>query len=84
MATVTIETEEMDIEKESYTHTRTYKKNVRVRILLSSLSRGEDEGLCGVPTFQVNGSRPIWGQDRLHVVADMLCGWKETPPASKL
>lgn len=86
MATVTIETEEMDIEREreSYTHTRTYKKSVRVRILLSSLSRGEDEGLCGVPTFQVNGSRPIWGQDRLHVVADMLCGWKETLPASKL
>ena len=87
METVTIETEEMDIEKERErerergTHTQ---EHIECERILSSLSRGEDEGLCGVPTFQVNGSRPIWGQDRLHVVADMLCGWKETLTASKL
>ena len=37
-------------------------------------------GVCGVPTFQVvpAGAPPgelVWGQDRLHVVADMLNGW---------
>ena len=36
--------------------------------------RAVDNGLCGVPSFQVNDDRTIiWGQDRLNVVADMLC-----------
>jgi len=33
-------------------------------------------GVCGVPSFQVNGGDIIWGQDRLDIVADLLCGWK--------
>ena len=36
--------------------------------------RAVDNGLCGVPSFQVNDNKTIiWGQDRLNVVADMLC-----------
>ena len=36
--------------------------------------RAVDNGLCGVPSFQVNDNKMIiWGQDRLNVVADMLC-----------
>ena len=32
--------------------------------------------MIGVPSFQVNGSPyVIWGQDRMNVVADLLCGW---------
>ena len=39
--------------------------------------RAEDEGVCGVPSFRVNGGPVIWGQDKLNVVADMLCGWSD-------
>ncbi len=35
-----------------------------------------EEGLCGVPSFQVNGGEIVWGQDKLNVIADQLCGWK--------
>jgi len=33
-------------------------------------------GLFGVPTFQVDDGEPIFGQDRLNVVQDLLLGWK--------
>jgi len=35
--------------------------------------RAIDVGVCGVPSFQVNDGMLLWGQDRLNVVADMLC-----------
>lgn len=34
-------------------------------------------GVCGVPSYQVNDGAVLWGQDRLNVVADLLCGWKD-------
>ena len=34
-------------------------------------------GVCGVPSYQVNGGAVIWGQDRLNIVADLLCGWRD-------
>ena len=34
-------------------------------------------GLCGVPSYQVNDGSVLWGQDRLNIVADLLCGWKD-------
>ena len=37
-----------------------------------------EEGVCGVPSFSVDGGPVVWGQDKLNVVADMLCGWKDT------
>lgn len=40
--------------------------------------RAIEAGVCGVPSFQVNGGEIVWGQDRLHVIADMLCGWRDT------
>ena len=41
--------------------------------------RAVDNGLCGVPSFQVNDNKMIiWGQDRLNVVADMLCDENNT------
>ena len=39
--------------------------------------RAVEEGLCGVPTFQVNQGSLIWGQDKLNIVADMICGWQD-------
>lgn len=42
-------------------------------VLCSALSTG----LCGVPSFQVDGGPVLWGQDRLNVVEDMLCGWQD-------
>ncbi|MCO5556578.1 hypothetical protein L7F22_010128 [Adiantum nelumboides] len=45
-------------------------------------------GACGAPTFLVldsEGKRValLWGQDRLNVVADMLCGWRPHGEALK-
>ncbi|XP_068686388.1 uncharacterized protein [Montipora foliosa] len=34
-------------------------------------------GLCGVPSYQVNDGSVLWGQDRLNIVADLLCGWED-------
>ncbi|KAJ7392753.1 hypothetical protein OS493_010408 [Desmophyllum pertusum] len=33
--------------------------------------------LCGVPSYQVNDGSVVWGQDRLNIIADMLCGWED-------
>ena len=48
--------------------------------------RAKEEGLFGVPTFQVNDKELVWGQDKLDFVEDMLCGWKpeENKPVAKL
>jgi len=45
--------------------------------LKSELARNTDEaqrlGVCGVPTYVVEGvGEPVWGQDRAHVVMDMI------------
>ncbi|KAI6656530.1 hypothetical protein LOD99_1326 [Oopsacas minuta] len=34
-------------------------------------------GAFGVPTFQVDNGRIVWGQDRLNIVEDLLCGWTD-------
>lgn len=39
------------------------------------LNRALTAGAFGVPAFQVNDGPLIFGQDRLNVVADLLCGW---------
>lgn len=39
--------------------------------------RAVKAGVCGVPSYQVNNGAIIWGQDRLNIVADLLCGWKD-------
>eukprot|EP00118_Oscarella_pearsei_P012456 m.92105 g.92105 ORF g.92105 m.92105 type:complete len:433 (+) comp36712_c0_seq26:1978-3276(+) len=45
--------------------------------LRANFARAVAAGVIGVPSFQVNRSpNVIWGQDRLNVVADLLCGWK--------
>lgn len=49
-------------------------------ILFKNTERAEREGACGVPSFQVNHGPMIWGQDRLNVVADMICGWNSSTP----
>ncbi|XP_065911815.1 uncharacterized protein [Dysidea avara] len=52
--------------------------------LKENTKRAVDTGLCGVPSFQVNdGGVVLWGQDRLNVVADMLCN-SDSQPSSKL
>ncbi|MEX0730927.1 MAG: 2-hydroxychromene-2-carboxylate isomerase [Aquisalimonadaceae bacterium] len=35
----------------------------------------QELGICGAPTFVVNGRMPFWGQDRLDMVARALDGW---------
>jgi 2-hydroxychromene-2-carboxylate isomerase len=45
--------------------------------LFTNTDRAVVKGICGAPTFQVNDGPLIWGQDRLNVVADMLCGWTD-------
>jgi len=42
-------------------------------------NRALAEGVCGVPSFQIDGGDVIWGQDRMDVVSDLLCGWKCPP-----
>jgi 2-hydroxychromene-2-carboxylate isomerase len=36
------------------------------------------KGMCGVPTFEVDG-HIVFGQDRMGVVEDLLCGWQPQP-----
>eukprot|EP00054_Salpingoeca_dolichothecata_P001597 m.19903 g.19903 ORF g.19903 m.19903 type:complete len:455 (+) comp12345_c0_seq1:102-1466(+) len=43
--------------------------------LKKNTARAIEEGVCGVPSFQVNSGPIIWGQDRLNVVADFVNGW---------
>ena len=45
--------------------------------MIIHVCRAVDVGVCGVPSFQVNSSSEVvWGQDRMNVVADYICGWK--------
>lgn len=46
--------------------------------LISNTTIAQDNGCCGVPSFQVDNSDMIWGQDRLNIVQDMVCGWRES------
>ena len=41
------------------------------------LLRAVSLGICGVPSFQVDDQPLIWGQDRLNIIADELCGWQD-------
>jgi len=49
--------------------------------LKANTDRAFAAGVCGVPSYQVDGGEVIWGQDRLDVVADILCGWSPSEPA---
>lgn len=44
-------------------------------ILRANTDRAAAEGVCGAPTFSVK-RRLFWGQDRLDMVGDALCGWE--------
>ena len=46
--------------------------------------RAKEEGLFGVPTFQINDKELVWGQDKLNLVEDMLCGWRPDEIKPKL
>ena len=45
--------------------------------LRANTDRAIHAGVCGVPSYQVDGGAVIWGQDRLNIVADLLCGWRD-------
>ncbi|KAJ7392756.1 hypothetical protein OS493_010411 [Desmophyllum pertusum] len=45
--------------------------------LRKNTERAIAAGLCGVPSYQVNDGSVVWGQDRLNIIADMLCGWED-------
>ena len=44
--------------------------------LKENTERAKNSGLCGVPSFIVNDRELIWGQDKINIVEDLLCGWK--------
>ena len=51
----------------------------------SGLHRAVSEGLCGVPSYQVNNRGPVvWGQDKQNHVEDLICGWTDITTAAKL
>lgn len=69
----------LEIKEKLLANTKRYKVQdylLDCFMILTYLHRAIDEGVCGVPSFQVNGGEVVWGQDKLNVVADMLCGWK--------
>ena len=39
-------------------------------------------GVCGVPSFLVDHTHLVWGQDRLHLVDHLLAGWTPTGDAA--
>eukprot|EP00112_Aurelia_sp_Birch-Aquarium-sp1_P010167 Seg2185.3 transcript_id=Seg2185.3/GoldUCD/mRNA.D3Y31 product="Glutathione S-transferase kappa 1" protein_id=Seg2185.3/GoldUCD/D3Y31 len=45
--------------------------------LRENTQRAISLGICGVPSFQVDDQPVIWGQDRLNIIADELCGWQD-------
>lgn len=52
--------------------------------LQSNTLRAVQNGVCGVPSFQINDGEVIWGQDKFDVIGDLLCGWDgKTPGKSK-
>lgn len=52
--------------------------------LKSNTLRAKEEGVFGVPTFQINGRDLVWGQDKLNIVEDLLCGWRQDELSPKL
>ena len=58
--------------------------------LRANNERAVASGAFGVPTFQVDDGQIVWGQDRLNIVEDLLCGWRDvgvegtSSPRSKL
>jgi len=56
----------------------------QIKLLLrKNNQRALNEGVCGVPSFQINAGGVIFGQDRLNVVADQLLGWTFQLPIDK-
>lgn len=47
--------------------------------LVATTAAAREAGVFGVPTFVVNGTQLIWGQDRLELVSRALAG---TPPSA--
>jgi len=45
--------------------------------LKTNTSRAISNGVCGVPSFQIGNGDVIWGQDRLDILSDLLCGWNQ-------
>lgn len=43
--------------------------------LIGNGAAARDAGVCGVPSFLVDGTTLVWGQDRLAVLEEVLGGW---------
>jgi len=60
-------------------------KNGCKDILKKNVEDAAAAQIFGVPTYQVDDGYPIWGQDRAHVVQDLLAGWSiEGEPKPRL
>lgn len=59
------------------------ENEIKERLSLNNV-RAKEEGLCGVPTFQINDKEFVWGQDKLNILADLLCGWNASEINAKL
>ena len=54
---------------------RAEENTIKEQLKLNNV-RANEEGLFGVPTFQIDDKELVWGQDKLDIVEDMLCGWR--------
>ena len=67
--------EDWGLQTDLLLHTASSNEFVKEQ-LFKNTRMAEELGCCGVPSFQVDGSPVIWGQDRLNVVQDLICGWE--------
>ena len=72
------------IKSKLFENTEWYDCNLTSPMMNLPSLRAVKYGTCGVPSFIVDNGPLVWGQDRLNVVQDMLCGWKQTDHTSRL
>jgi 2-hydroxychromene-2-carboxylate isomerase len=53
------------------------------QILKKNTEDARERGVIGVPTYEVD-EYILWGQDRIDIVADLLCGWTPQMKESRL
>lgn len=51
-------------------------------VLRQNTDEAAASGVCGVPSFLVDGTHLVWGQDRLHLLDHLLAGWSPTGDAA--
>ena len=52
--------------------------------LMDNGKRAQELGVFGVPSFIVQGTTLLWGQDKIDTLLDILSGWTEDTPTGPL